>query len=99
MKESESSITKAWLAAIEASPIRAINVVKKANDVMSMNHWPPMGAPVRRTRRMAAARGDPVDDQIVEDTEAEFGLGRDRAKEIGERQGDAADAVTSSHIK
>ncbi len=57
MNESESSITKAWLAAIEASPMRATRVVKTANEVMPMNHWPPMGRPVRRKRRISAGSG------------------------------------------
>ena len=47
----------AWLAAIEASPIRATRVVNTANADMSSTHCPPIGSPVLRTRRTAAARG------------------------------------------
>ena len=57
MNEIESSMTKAWLAAIEASPMRATKVVKIAKEVMAMNHWPPMGRPVRRKRRIATPLG------------------------------------------
>ena len=57
MNESESSITKAWLAAIEASPMRAISVVKTAKEVIAIDHWPPIGVPVRRKRRMPPAAG------------------------------------------
>ncbi len=57
MKESESSITKAWLAAIESSPMRATTVVKTAKDVMLRHQWPPIGRLVRRKRRAAARSG------------------------------------------
>ena len=59
MNESESSITKAWLAAIDASPMRATTLVKQANAVMPMHHWPPIGAPVRRKRAIAVRLGSP----------------------------------------
>ena len=56
MNDSESSEMKAWLAAIEASPMRATRVVNTAKADMSSTHWPPIGSPVRSTRRSAAMR-------------------------------------------
>ena len=47
----------ACVAAIAAVPICATSVVKMAKAAMSRNHWPPIGAPVRRNRRMARASG------------------------------------------
>ena len=57
MNESESSEIIAWVAAIEALPMRATSVVKSAKALMSSSHWPPIGAPVRRKRRIAARSG------------------------------------------
>ena len=53
-------MTKAWLAAIDASPMRATRVVKAAKEVMPMNHSPPIGAPVRRKRRISGRRGGTI---------------------------------------
>ena len=47
----------ACVAAIEAFPICATSVVKIAKALMSRNHWPPIGAPVCRKRRIAARSG------------------------------------------
>ena len=52
MNDSDSSWIIAWLAAISASPIRATTDENSANDSMSSSHWPPIGALVRRKRRI-----------------------------------------------
>ncbi len=38
MNDTDSRITKAWLAAAERSPMRAVTVEKTANDSMPITH-------------------------------------------------------------
>ena len=57
MNDSASSCSIAWLAAADASPMRATIEAKMAKVVMSRNHWPPIGALVRRNRAISASRG------------------------------------------
>ena len=57
MNDTCSSTTKAWLAAMESLPILAISVVKSEKVIMSRNHMPPIGPPVRTKRRITSRRG------------------------------------------
>ena len=57
MKESDSTTRRAWVAAMEASPILTTIAEKAAKEVISRHHCPPIGSPVRSSRRAGAQLG------------------------------------------